>query len=609
MGDIKNIFQLDPQKYGRPPEPTAETPFAQVEWIFDKRRDRVASESGQKNYQGAKTFFIEHIKCTAGHAPYFLVNQWDEFALLRFKEQLEDRIDSGDVVLKSHSLVGIFSAVRQVMREAATYGLLRTRAFQDVSFGSAFKETDAHVAYSDRELEQIFNAVAQELQLTRSVASGYKRQAQGTGIDPRVTPKKGRDKGFGYAVEANMRWYFEHVLDCNPIVGVAEAKRQHSTFLLSATNNHGGLHNLYARWGVAAYIDENLLMPLLVELFYLTGLNPSSLLALKVDCIRDEHPLTGMPCLLFEKERSGGEKELHLPLLDSREQRPLMRKQSLRVRRVVESVVNLTSRIREKLPPDHTDRQLLFLYESTSVRYHGQIRCLTNKQTSAWCTRMIEKHNLRADSGDALIFNLVRFRSTKLTEMALEGRDFFEIQQIARHKSIRQTAKYISLNRLDAPARKTVSDALERIRANQKEAQTSASTEHPKPQAIRLMKGIISDCMNAFDPPEKVKRAVDYVPGQACTRFNMCLFCRNVVVFKEHLPSLAAYRAQILATKANNVQNLPHASLYDQTLAVLDNLLDPNVSQFTSGEIEWAIEMSTTIDEVVDPLLYRGTCR
>ena len=64
-----------------------------------------------------------------------------------------------------------------------------------------------------------------------------------------------------------------------------------------------------------------------------------------------------------------------------------------------------------------------------------------------------------------------------------------------------------------------------------------------------------------------------------------------------------------MATQANNVQNLPHAHLYNQTLSVLDNLLNPDVSQFTSDEIEWAFDMATTLDVVVDPLLYRGACQ
>lgn len=610
MSEFGKVIPLDLREYGRPPTTTAQAPFAQIEWIFDKRRDRMANSNTKSNYQSAKAFYIQHIKLTEGCAPYLLAEKWDGFALLRFKEKLQDRIDTGEVEASSYTLTGHFSAVRQVMKEAAAYGLLGTRIIQETNWVPAFSETEMHASYSAQELAQILNAVGEELRYAYAVAGEYQRQPPGSGRDPLVQSHCGSARGYGLGVEANMRWHFENVLGCEPIVGTGQNKKKHLSFLNSATNLHGGLHTLYRRWGVSAFVDQYLLMPLAINLLYLTGLNPSSLLGLQVDCMRDEHPLTGMPYLLFEKERSGGEKELHLPLLEKREERGLKRKQTLQVKRVITALLKLTERIRNRMSANDPLQQCLFIYESPASCAHGQVLPLTIKQTSAWCKRMVEKYNLRNDAGAPLAFNLVRFRSTKLTEMALEGRDFFEIQQVARHKSITQTVRYIAANRLDEPARKVVSAALEQIRANQEEmlASPPAPTE-AKSQPVHLFKGLIADCKNVFDPPERVKRAVDYVTGQACTRFNMCLFCRNVVVLKEHLPSLAAYRAQIMGIQANNVQNLPHAHLYNQTLSILDNLLDPNISQFTSDEIECALDMAASVDMVVDPLLYRGACQ
>ena len=45
MPDIGNIPPLDPGEYERPPTPTVETPFAQIQWIFDKRKERMANRS------------------------------------------------------------------------------------------------------------------------------------------------------------------------------------------------------------------------------------------------------------------------------------------------------------------------------------------------------------------------------------------------------------------------------------------------------------------------------------------------------------------------------------------------------------------------------------
>ena len=66
LAELENIIPLDLRKYGKPPEPTVAHPFAQLEWIFDKRKDRMSNESTKNNYQSAKTFFIQHIESSAG---------------------------------------------------------------------------------------------------------------------------------------------------------------------------------------------------------------------------------------------------------------------------------------------------------------------------------------------------------------------------------------------------------------------------------------------------------------------------------------------------------------------------------------------------------------
>jgi hypothetical protein len=79
----------------------------------------------------------------------------------------------------------------------------------------------------------------------------------------------------------------------------------------AAWRHFGGLNDIYRTFGVASVLDEDLLGPLLIELMYLTGLNPTSALYLRTDCLA-EHPLAGIPVLRYLKKRSSGEKELYL---------------------------------------------------------------------------------------------------------------------------------------------------------------------------------------------------------------------------------------------------------------------------------------------------------
>lgn len=606
MSSIKNIIPLDLLEFGRPPQPTIQLPFAQIDWIFERRMSRVQSKSGKDNYKIGLKYYKRFLANTHGRHPYLIRDQWNEFSLLEFAQYLDTQESRSENKLGSYSLIGIMSAVRQSIKEALSYRLLNCSDIQDVSYGSAHRETDAHASYSDAELSQILAAVAIEMRFTNKVFSGYSPQDQSIGKDPNISIRIGKEKGYGYGLEENMRWYFEHRMDAKAIPSIGEDKVLHRKFFTAATNLHAGLHNLYRKWGVTAFIDENIVMPIVVNLVYLTGLNPSSLLKLKIDCLKDEHPLTGMPYILFEKERSGGENELHLPLLDNRIEQSLKRKQSIRVKKAIETQLALTKSVRDLIPSSCDEKNRLFIYQSTGPRTHGQVKVLSDKTSSHWCQTMIVKHGLHSDSGEPLIFNLVRFRSTKLTEMALEGRDFFEIQQVARHKSIATTLKYINTNRLDIEARKTITEALERIHSNRMEDQEKATIQSKQVQPIHLFKGILSDCKNTFDPPDRIKKSVGYVPGQACTNFNMCLFCKNVIVMREHLPVLTTYRGQLISSLSNNIQNLPHANLYNMTLEVLNDLLDPDHGEFSCEDLEWAIEMSETIDIVIDPLVYQG---
>lgn len=595
-----------------PPEPTADNPFIQLDWIFESRWARVPSPAGKDNYRQALRIYKNFVAKTKGVAPFYLATEWDEFCLIRFKSYVELATDAdSDVPSASHSRVGLLSALRQVIYQASDYGLLKTASIQNIAIGSGYAETDGHSAYSEVEVIQILGAVEQEISRIQSSGRPYVPQPAGVGQDPRLKPTSGRAK-LGWGIEENLRWYFEHEMNAVTLHCVGTAKTEHARFFVNAIIL-GGLGFLYNKWGIDIPVGPALVMPFAIKLSYLTGLNPTSSLGLKTDSYRPEHPLTGLPFLLFLKKRSGGEQELHLALLDSsdlldREQLVLRGKQSVQVKKLIDEVLDRTSSFRPSGASQPDVGASLFIFQSTSNNNAGDVQTIASQHASRWCRYMVEKYDLRNDQGEPLEFNMVRFRSTKLTAMALEGRDLSEIQQVARHKSVRQTIKYINLRRLDEPARREVHNALERIHANRVESIGQAA---PTPAPSRIIpihpfKGIVADCKNVFDPPDHVKASIGYVEGQACNRMNMCLFCRNVVILKEHLPVLWVYRSQIISIEGTNLQDLPHAHIYDKTVAVIDQLLDPEHGEFSGEDIDEAIAIAETLDIVIDPIVYRG---
>ncbi len=616
---------VDIREHYKLPEPTSDAPYAQVEWVFDRVISTKTKKSTRSNYLTGKAFYLEHLRALGLKGPYYLQKEWGPLALLRFREQLSQRIEAGEVEYASYTLVGIFSAMRYVMNYAAKRGMAGCVRMLDATYGSGTTETNVTEAYPDSELIELLDAVGSELSTSRKILSGYKPQPTDTGRDPRISPRKSPEEGYGYRVEANMRWYFENVLNCVPVMNDEAGKLNHKRFLTHATNTHGGLNDLYRKWGVSTFFDLDMLMPHVVNLAYLTGLNPGPLAALALDAYGESHPATGAPYLRYVKDKVSKELELYLELLDKEgdtssvddsvlletTERFLPRKQATQIARTIELIRKATEPLRNSLPEGHPLKNRLLIYTSRGRNTFGQTQGINSKKTSNWCSQVVERYGLVGEDGEALNFNLVRFRSTKLTELALQGRDILTIQLFAGHKGLKTTIGYLSRKKLEVEARKVVRDALATIHANRKEfddpdtcagTRSATATEQP----IQLYRGLLSDCKNPFDPPKRVRASKSYIPGRGCSRFNMCIFCKNVVIFRRNLPSLVAYLDQINAATESNVQNLPNAGFYEDSRAVIENLLDPERSDFSAEDIRWAREEAASLNPLVDNAVYRG---
>lgn len=615
-----NVISLPEAALYNIPSPTADNPFAQVGWIFQQRLSRVRSESGKDNYRYALSYYLKFLRERHGESPYLLRERWDSLAMLRFKTWLLAQEQTDSSQFGSHTVVGIMSAVRQTMSEAVSLGFSVSHVILNATMPLAHRSTDAHDPYTNQELAEILEAVRKDMVYTSAVLRGY--TITGVGRDPqarpgsdlRINPRDYANHGYGWNSEDNMRWYFENRMNCRAMSRTdPEAKEKHNAFLQAAARYHGGYMPLYDRWGVTPQVDRDILWPLLIQLSYLTGLNPYSLVALKIDCVT-EHPLTGTPVLRYFKLRSGGENELLIDLLNEKQQSqpleleeaeiPLKREHALVVQRVVEKILRLTQPLRERADIAPELKDLLFIYESSGNNCHGEIQSVPAWKAHQWCREIGKRHQLKSSSGKPLTFTLVRFRPTRLTEMAAQGKDFFEIQHVAGHKSITQTLAYIEKRTLDSIAEREVTAALEKIWENRNEYSTDNNPSTPVVK--NSFKGLLANCKNVFDPPRAVQMSADYVPGKACTRFNMCLFCKNVVLMKEHLPVLAHYRNQLRGSMGNTGSDLPHAALYEKSLAVLDQIFDPETSEFSEQDLDEAVEAAERFDIVIDPLVYPG---
>lgn len=353
-------------------------------------------------------------------------------------------------------------------------------------------------------------------------------------------------------------------------------------------------------------------MPLLVELISETGLNVESVLSLRRDCFNEAHPLTGLPFLEYEKPRSGGEKELHVALFDENHRLSLGLKQ--RQSRIIANSIAAIQKLTEPLAKQASTEvaKYLFIFQPrgrTSTGGVGEVKRLTLSIAESWTERIRKRHDLRADNGDALRFNLSRFRPTKITEMVAQGFDFFDIMAVAGHASVITTLSYIDRLKWANDFHHKIERALTSIRRNKQEYERKplpvAITRNATPGNF-IFKAPVCHCKNPYDPPEAVRRSGSYHEGEACTYFNMCLSCDNVLVTEMNLPRVVSYRSDI-ELALTNVSDIPRqGELYKKTKMILDEILAPGIL-FSKEAIDWATQLAQVASfEVLDSFISRA---
>lgn len=603
----------------RLPEPTFTNPYAQLDFIFHHVANEKNNPNTQSNYKNALTFYKNFIKETNNYDsrldedPRFYLNKyWDTFALIKVSNFIKEcNTKERENYLSSYTIVTHFSAIRNVMEEAVNLKLSFSKDIFIISIGSAVRETENNTAYSQKELDNILEALRVELEYSYRVLKkvGYKKT--GVGNDPRGFTGGNKSAETGWGNIDNFRWYFENVLNCKPILGTSENKQYHKSFVEYAPRKYfkhlGGLAGIYRTWGVTFFLHSEVIMPLVMKLAFETGLNPDSIYDLDIDCFGDKHPLSGVPYLKYYKLRSGGEKEMHLSQHISSKNiaiKEYRHNQAEIIKKTIQNVIDLTCEIRKKAPKEISSK--LFLFEAASQKCLGQIGVINSNVSSTWCKSIIKKYGLKSDKGKPLKLSISRFRPTRITRLVEKGIDVYELQHEMGHNNIRTTLKYIEINQLNYIARKNTTKALDKIFKNlswaEKEKPEYASLKSSSENVI--YKGIVCDCKNPFNPPEEVKKLDNYTQGQVCSRYNMCFFCHNVLVFKKHLPLAWVYKKQIELALSNSKNDLPNELFYRRTLDVIEHLFDPEKSEFNDEDLAWAREVAENMDELIDPVTY-----
>lgn len=591
------------------PEPTPENPHAQLDWVWEQFARRYSNKETKRTSYTRLAAYKRFLADAHGgderlHGdPRFRIAvHWDQFALYNAERYWRSQ------GLASHTVHSYLKGLRAVVYYASSKGLTPVREFIEPEIGPRERETKIREAYEDEELKLIRKVITENTKYAMRIVEGYK--PTGVGKDPRVgTGHASRRPGEGWACWDNMVWYFENVLNCKPFLQIGENRNRHCQFSQAAYRSHDGMSGVWRRLGVAPVIDGNLVYPLALKLALETGFNRDVILGLKRDCYRNAHPLTGLPYVRYYKERSSGEKDLHVTLFDGPNQADLhlLPKQSEVIRRTIELIAKLTAPLVGKAREE--DKDYLLLVQTTPGAPHGSHGGVfrMSKAILQNVSRKIRNELAKAGHDNVPEYlNIGRCRPTVITEMVREGYDFFRVQAVAGHNRGRTTLRYLSSLRLAPQAQREVSETLVQIHRNMAEIR-----DNPKPYATAatqhqegvIYKGVLCDCKNVFDPPPEVRRLPTYREGQACTRWNMCLLCPNVIITRHRLPLLVSHANEIRASlDGNNLNHVPNAPHYEKSLAVLEGIFQ----QFGEDDMAWAQQVAECSDDFIDGVTYRG---
>lgn len=595
----------------KPPEPTKADPYVQLDWLCERFVRRYDNEATKKHARQSVKAFKNFLGCEAGYDErllddprFYLSIHCDSFVLYNVEQYWRAQGHT------SHSRASRVGILQRLFHFAAAENLTPTTVFFYPRIGRTKRETSLWEAYETKELELIWNEFRPVFDYARRIAAGYKRTD--VGADPRRY--KTSEEACGGSTTEGLKsgptrwswegfvWYFENELHCKPVLANLQTNRKHWKFFNAACKYYGSIKEVWRLLGVTPLVDIDLILPLAMKLCWETGLNAESLLSLRRDCLQESHPLTGQPYLRYYKERSTGEKHLHLHLLDppGYSQIPLLRRQSAVVRQTIELILKLTAPLVGEAKQD--DKDLLLIYQARITKV---IR-LRSQNISRWAKPLLRKLKEEGNEHVPIHLNLVRFRPSRITQMAREGRDFFEIQAVAGHANAYTTFEYLSERQIAPKARREVSTVLRRIHENREEFEhdpKNYATAETQGRGDVVYKGLFCDCKNVYDPPQSVRGLPSYREGQPCTYFNMCLTCPNIIITKKHLPTLLNYKSEIEeSVEGNNLANVPNASHYETSLAVLDGIL----LEFDEADVTWAREIAECADILLDPVTHRA---
>ncbi|MCD5997489.1 site-specific integrase, partial [Pseudomonas sp. CDFA 602] len=573
--------------------PEAERPFQHMLHLFSASSMKSSSASGQSNFIEAFKYYRAYLT----EANYTGLEDIRElvtpYTLPKFRGYLQHKILER-ALSTSHSS-SMMSSARKMMARAVQIEGLGLTSFVSAAGFDAERETDQYKPYPQAVRNRISQVIEQEIEETNRLAQPY--VVSHVGEDP-LSPDGSIRRGL--KTMDNARWIFENKLDCKPLnfESVDKNDPYQRAFMSIISASSISIFEVYKSWGVQYQVDGRVIAPYIARLAQVTGMNADSLLGLELDDFIERHDLTERPCLLYWKERSEGAKMLHLDIFHA-EISWLTTSQGRAVKQIFDDVKLLTRDIRLNAPVEAQNK--LFIYRSSSPRMYGVVNSFESSGESMLhktLQRLSQDHDLLDEDGNPLKLSPSRFRPSFVSELIERGVSPREIQVLLGHKSLSTTMAYLDQMDFNPMARRMLNKVLHEMQQDTLEEPPKLipiKTIESTPEAMPLRSGL-ANCMNVFDPSAFIKALASYDPSKPCTLFNKCLSCSNSIITVSHLPELFAMRRDYQRMiEVNRVLDTPYGAVILDNLDVLNNLLDPDTSDFSVEELTKAERLSENL--------------
>ncbi|MEZ9703791.1 tyrosine-type recombinase/integrase [Vibrio breoganii] len=556
--------------------------YEDVKHAFAVGSLKAPSKSGISNYYIGYKHYCEFLESKALPQDSSFEDCFDSWSLRDFKEYLGEKVSEG--ILTTASASTMLSALRMTLTRLKTvrnfdFNFLPADGFEVISESLVYK------SYSPKERLQIQEMLDREMNLVKLKLNPYEKldRSNVNLDDPKI----------------QSRIIFEDDCNCIPTYmgewAAKERTKGQNKLVSFVRTRRISLPDLYDEWGVLTRkVTSREVGVYVLKIAQVLGLNLNPILELDIDDYQPHHPLTNKPCLTYWKERSTGEKMLHLDLFHADLQWLTVSQKNF-VESVFDDIIHLTSEAR-KFVPSKISKKLFINFVTTPKE-------IKDSAMSKLYSELVEEYQLKSDSGEPLVFTTTRFRPTLVSELIEANISIREIQYLLGHSTIYTTIKYIEQLDLDRIIRDKARKAIEDIYKHtiQVSKKNSAHTRQRKyDDSLIIMKTPLGGCKNIFNPPDFIKKSSLYVKGMPCSQYNKCLSCDNVMLTEKHLPELFAMKRDYLSSIENNiVTNTPYQIVVLENLSLLDDILNPETSEFTEDILIQAKEDSMFLETTI----------